>query len=121
MTNTAPGPALALRVAGHPLAEIAQQLGHHDLEATTRQIRAELAGTPYAHLPELWAVLLLRLDALADVLRAHIPTSDREQQHAARLLHDIKRQKAATLAGMLHRLQQADRGRQIHTARGGRP
>jgi len=114
MTTTT-GPALALRVAGYALREVARQLGHPDLDTTARAIRAELDATAYTHLSEQWAVHLLRMDALRDRLDTAPP--DMPTQRVTALRAALDRLTAALYRAAI----EADRDRQIHAIRDGRP
>lgn len=111
--------ALPLAVAGYTPEQITAHLGHPDAAHTAAVLRDELAGTRYAHLPEPWAVHLLRLDALAALAVAaaiapHQPP--RETEHARATLQAIHHERADALAAMLHRLHH-ERARQIGAAR----
>lgn len=104
---------LALRIAGHPLDEIAAQFGYPDTEAAAAAIRAEIDRTGYAHMPDLHALHMLRLDTLVAVLEPRTDPSDPDPRRAARLLARAQRQRAETLAAFaVSALQRADRGRQ---------
>lgn len=105
---------LALRVAGHPLDEIADRFGYPDPEAAAAAVRAEIDRTGYAHMPDLHALHMLRLDTLVAVLEPRTAPSDPDPRRAARLLARAQQQRAETLAAFAaSALQRADRGRQI--------
>jgi len=103
--------ALALRVAGEPLPEIADRLGYPDAEAAARAVRDEIGRTDYAHIPEARALHLLRLDTITDALTARDPEDQPER--AAHLLRRVQRQRRAVLAALADALQRADSGGQI--------
>lgn len=113
MTDTEPiGATLPLRIAGHTHADVGDQLGHPDPGITRVVLRAELAATRYAHLPESQAVDMLRRDALAAMCDAATTDPDHtpdEQQRAAHR-HASTRRELDRLIRRLHRLQpkQAD-------------
>lgn len=99
--------ALTLRVHGLPYSEIAAQLGHPDTEHTRRVLRAELAHTPYAMFGEDWAVHVLRLDSLVEVLRATAQTRHpTEQARAEQVLRDTLTERQTTLEALAYRLAQ---------------
>lgn len=111
--------ALSLAVTGYTPEQITAELGHPDAAHTADAVRAELAGTRYAHLPAAWAVHLLRLDALAAVALSAATTPHqppREAEHARATLQAIHRERTDALAAMLHRLHH-ERARQIGAAR----
>lgn len=103
--------ALALRVAGESLPEIADRLGYPDPAAAARAVRDEIGRTDYAHMPEAHALHLLRLDTIADALAARDPED--EPERAARLLVRVHRQRRAVLSALADALQRADSGGQI--------
>lgn len=104
---------LALRIAGHPLDEIADRFGYPDPAAAARAVRTEINRTGYAHMPDLHALHMLRLDALVDAVRPRTDPSEPEHARAARLLARAQRQRAETLAAFAaSALQRADRAGQ---------
>lgn len=106
--------ALALRIAGHPLDEIADRFGYPDPDAAAAAVRAEINRTGYAHMPDLHALHMLRLDTLVAVLEPRTDPSDPEHARAAHLLARAQRQRADTLAAFAaSALRQADKGGQI--------
>lgn len=106
MTDPTPT-ALTLRVHGIPYSEIAAQLGHPDTEHTRRVVCAELAHTPYAMFGEYWAVHVLRLDSLVEVLRATAQTRHpTEQARAEQVLRDTLTERQTTLEALAYRLAQ---------------
>lgn len=106
--------ALALRIAGHPLDEIADQLGHPDTETTDRAVRDGISRTGYAHLPEQYALHLLRLDTISDALAARDP--EEHPERATGLLRRAQHQRLTVLsslaASLADALQRADSDRQ---------
>ena len=106
MTDPTPT-ALTLRVHGLPYSEIAAQLGHPDTDHTRRVVGAELAHTPYAMFGEYWAVHVLRLDSLVEVLRATAQTRHpTEQTRAEQVLRDTLTERQTTLEALAYRLAQ---------------
>lgn len=104
---------LALRIAGHPLAEIADQFGYPDADAAAAAVRAEINRTGYAHMPDQHALHMLRLDTLVAVLEPRTDPSDPKHRRAARLHARAQQQRAETLAAFaVSALQRADSGRQ---------
>lgn len=119
-TDPDPTPtALTLRVHGLPYSEIAAQLGHPNTDHTRRVVRAELAQTPYAMFGEDWAVHVLRLDSLVEVLRATVQTRHpTEQAHAEQVLADTLTERQTTLDALTYQLaqQRAEQAAQQPTA-----
>lgn len=103
--------ALAMRIAGHSLGEIATRFGYPSCDAAGEAVRHEIGRTRYAHLPEPHALHLLRLGALADALVARDPKDQPER--ATRLLRRVQRQRLTVLTALAAALQRADSGRQI--------
>lgn len=104
---------LALRIAGHPLDEIADQFGYPDPDAAAAAVRAEIDRTGYAHMPDQHALHMLRLDTLVAVLEPRTDPSDPQHRRAARLHARAQQQRAETLAAFAaSALQRADRAGQ---------
>ena len=107
--------ALALRIAGHPLAEIADRLGYPDTDTAAAAVRAEIALSPYGRMPEQHALHLLRLDEIANALTDRDP--DDQPERAARLLGRIRHQRLTVLVALAESLQRADSRRQTEDTR----
>lgn len=106
--------ALALRIAGHSLSEIADQLGFLDDDAAAEAVRSEISRTAYGRLTEMLAVHLLRLDELTSALKGRNDLADGDRAYAAQLWSRVQRQRAAVLSKCVaDALRQADKGEQI--------
>lgn len=102
--------ALALRIAGETLPEIADRLGYPDADAAAAAVHTEIGRTRYGLMPEAYALHLLRLDTIADALAARDPED--QPDRAARLARRVQHQRLTALASLADRLQRADSGRQ---------